>query len=64
MLMDGNNARHLKITTDVNVWENENIMLNNKSTTVVEAAYKNSEDWYTAKRDIRQSPWQGLWLLF
>lgn len=62
--MVGNKARHLKITTDVNVWENKNIMLNKKSTTVVEAAYKNSQDGYTAKRDIGQSPWQGLWLLF
>lgn len=63
-LMAGNNARHLKITTDINVWGNENIMLSNKSTTVVETANKNSQDGYTAKRDIGQSPWQGLWLNF
>lgn len=64
MLMAGNNARHLKISTDVNVWENENIMLSNKSTTVIEAAHKSSQGGYTAKRDIGQSPWQRLWLLF
>lgn len=63
MLIDGNKARHLEITTDVNVWEKENIVLSNNSTTVVEAAYKNSQDGYPAKRDIGHSPWQGLWVL-
>lgn len=64
MLIAGNKTRHLEIITDVNVWGKGNIVLSNKSTTVVEAEYKNSQDEYTAKRDIGHSSWHGLWVLF
>lgn len=64
MLISGNKARHLEIITDINVWGKGNIVLSNKSTTVIEAEYKSSQDEYTAKRDIGHSSWQGLWVLF
>lgn len=64
MLIAGNRACHLEITTDANVWEKANFVWSSKRTTVIKAAYKNSQVGDTGKRDVGHCPWQGLWVLF